>query len=113
VIAVFQPHLYTRTRDFHREFGSSFYQADILIVTDVYPARENPIPGITGELVASAAREFGHQAVHYLPSKAEIPRYVQVLARPGDMIITLGAGDVGTLADDILRELEKSARGGP
>lgn len=108
VIAIFQPHLYTRTRDFHREFGSSFYQADVLIVTDVYPAREDPIPGVTGELVAVAAREFGHQAVHYLPRKTEIPRYVRELARSGDMIITLGAGDVGRLADEILRELEST-----
>ncbi|MFH1943036.1 MAG: UDP-N-acetylmuramate--L-alanine ligase, partial [bacterium] len=58
VVAVFQPHLYSRTRDFYRDFGQSFFNADILIVTDIYPAREKPIPGVTGELVADAARSL-------------------------------------------------------
>jgi UDP-N-acetylmuramate--alanine ligase len=61
VIGVFQPHLYSRTRDFYDDFGRAFFNADVLVVTDVYPAREEPIQGITGELIANAAKQYGHK----------------------------------------------------
>src|SRR5574338_1190033 len=67
LIAVFQPHLYSRTRDFYQEFGRSFLNSDIFICTDVYPAREEPIKGITGELIANATKKFGHKNVIYVP----------------------------------------------
>ncbi len=66
LIAVFQPHLYTRTKDFYQEFGRSFLNSDIFICTDVYPAREKPIEGISGQLVADAAKKFGHRNVIYI-----------------------------------------------
>jgi UDP-N-acetylmuramate--alanine ligase len=94
VIAVFQPHLYTRTRDFHREFGSAFHQADVLVVTDVYPAREPPLPGVSGELIAGAAREAGHRQTVYLADKEQVPAELGKLAMKGDIVITLGAGDI-------------------
>jgi len=73
VVCVFQPHLYSRTRDFYEEFGRSFFNADILVLTDVYPAREEPIQGVSGELIANAARGFGHKHVHYVPKKEQRP----------------------------------------
>lgn len=94
IVCVFQPHTYTRTRDFYADFGKSFSDADILIVTDVYPAREQPIEGVTGELIALAARQFGHRNVHYLPNKADIADAIDTIAREGDIVLTLGAGDI-------------------
>jgi UDP-N-acetylmuramate--alanine ligase len=72
-IAVFQPHLFSRTRDFCEDFGRSFLHSDILVVTDVYPAREQPIAGVTGQLVARAAREHGHGKVVYIEDKTRWP----------------------------------------
>ena len=103
VVAVFQPHLYTRTRDFSREFGASFHQADVLVVTDVYPAREQPIPGVSGELVARAAREQGHRRVVYIPHKEQLAQELERIAGPGDIVITLGAGDVHKYGEEYLK----------
>ncbi|TDA70497.1 MAG: UDP-N-acetylmuramate--L-alanine ligase [Clostridia bacterium] len=94
VIAVFQPHRFTRTRNLYREFGQCFGQAAEVIVTDIYPAGEPPIPGISAELIVAAARENGHPAVKYMPREEEIVGYLAANSRPGDLIITLGAGDV-------------------
>ncbi|MDI6740374.1 MAG: UDP-N-acetylmuramate--L-alanine ligase [Candidatus Edwardsbacteria bacterium] len=103
VVAVFQPHLYTRTRDFFRDFGASFYQADVLMVTDIYPAREQPIAGVTGELVAQAARALGHRQVIYVHDKNDIPRRLAAIVKPDDIVITLGAGDIYKYGEAFLR----------
>jgi UDP-N-acetylmuramate--alanine ligase len=94
VIAVFQPHLFSRTRDFYKEFGKSFFNSDTLIITDVYPAREEPIEGVSGELIANAAREYGHRNVHYVENKDNIPAFLAQNTEKGDMVLTLGAGDI-------------------
>ncbi|MBN2200394.1 UDP-N-acetylmuramate--L-alanine ligase [bacterium] len=94
VIAVFQPHLYSRTRDFHQEFGQSFFDADVLIVTDVYGSREEPIPGVSGALVADAAKAFGHRRVLTVRDPAAAAEAVLGIVRPGDLVVTLGAGDI-------------------
>ena len=93
-MAVFQPHLFSRTRDFYAEFGRSFLNCDILICTEVYPAREKPIEGVTGELVANAAKSFGHKNVIYEPDKTKIPALLKSIYRKDDIIITMGAGDI-------------------
>jgi UDP-N-acetylmuramate--alanine ligase len=107
VIAVFQPHLYTRTRDFAADFGVSFGEADVLIVTGVYGARELPIPGVSGELVVAAARSAGHSQVLYVPDKTAILSEVLKIAKAGDIVITLGAGDIGKVARDLMENLGK------
>jgi UDP-N-acetylmuramate--alanine ligase len=94
LIAVFQPHLYTRTRDFYQEFGRSFLNSDIFICTDVYPARETPIEGISGEIIADAARKFGHKNVIYVPDKNDIPAKLLELKKDNDIVVTMGAGDI-------------------
>ncbi len=103
VIAVFQPHLYTRTRDFHREFGSSFHRADVLLITDIYPAREAPLPGVSGELIAQSAREAGHRQTIYIQDKEMVPAELKKMARAGDIVITLGAGDIYKYGERFLK----------
>ncbi len=94
VVCVFQPHTYTRTRDFYRDFGRSFMHADVLMITDIYPAREKPIQGITGGLIAEAARMFGHRDVHFVADKTAVPAALAEIVREGDIVITMGAGDI-------------------
>jgi UDP-N-acetylmuramate--alanine ligase len=106
-VCIFQPHLYSRTRDFYDQFGRAFFNADVLVVTDVYPAREEPIQGVTGELIANAAKEFGHKQVHYVPEKKDVPRFLMTIIRPGDMVITMGAGDIWKFGEEFILLLKE------
>lgn len=94
LVAVFQPHLYSRTRDFYKEFGRSFLNSDVFICTDVYPAREAAMPGISGKLIADCAIGFGHKHVHYVADKNDIPNVLMNEKQEDDIIITMGAGDI-------------------
>lgn len=94
LIVVFQPHLYSRTRDFYQEFGKAFLNSDVFVCTDIYPARELPIEGITGDLIASTAKKFGHKDVNYIADKKEVPGFLNKIKKDGDIIITMGAGDI-------------------
>jgi UDP-N-acetylmuramate--alanine ligase len=108
IVAVFQPHLYSRTRFFAAEFGTALGAADVAVVLDVYGAREDPLPGVTGELVADRIPVMGTHGtvdVHYVAVRDDAPLLVAELAAPGDVIITLGAGDVTTLGPVILERL--------
>jgi UDP-N-acetylmuramate--alanine ligase len=106
VIAVFQPHLFSRTRIFAAEFGAALGLADEVFVLDVYAAREDPEPGVTGEIVASAVP--GGRAA-FLPDRAAVPGAVADIARPGDLILTMGAGDVTALGPLIVGALRARA----
>lgn len=106
VVAVFQPHLYSRTRDFYLDFGRSFFNADVCVLTDVYPAREEPIEGVSGKLIADAARDFGHKDVHYVPNKMGLADYVLGLVKSGDMVIFMGAGDITKICGEFIKRLE-------
>ncbi len=101
--AVFQPHLYSRTRDLAGEFGRVLLAADHVIVTDVYPSREQPIPGVSGELVAQAARAAGHGRVDYRADWRQVPELVADLSA-GDVLLTLGAGDIYRLGQQLVAE---------
>jgi UDP-N-acetylmuramate--alanine ligase len=101
LIAVFQPHLYSRTRDHAAEFGRALLAADRVVVTDVYPSRERPIEGVTGELVARAARAQGHGRVAYCPDWSAVPALLADVG-PGDVVLTLGAGDIYRLAEQLV-----------
>jgi len=107
IVSVFQPHLYSRTRDFHQDFGRALSVSDVIVVTDIYPAREAPIPEVSGELVAAAARKRGHPAVTYIREKAEIAGYLLQITRPGDLVITFGAGDIWKTAEEFLNLLKR------
>lgn len=106
IIAVFQPHLYSRTRDFYEEFGKVLTESDVLVVTDVYPAREEPIPGITGELISESARKLGHKNVFYVSRIEEVAPFLEKMVRDHDMVITMGAGDVHKVGTKLLKLLE-------
>lgn len=112
IVAVFQPHLYSRTKDLYEDFGLSFFDAEVLVVTDIYPSREKPIEGVTGALIADTARNYGHRDVHYVVDKKELPAKLKEIVRKGDIVITMGAGDVykyGEMFADILEETYKPA----
>lgn len=110
VCLLFQPHRYTRTQALQAEFGEALALADAVVVTDVYPASELPIPGVTGQLIAEAARRSGCAEVVYASSREEARRQAGRLLRPGDLLVTLGAGNIheqgAVLAQD-LRMLDK------
>ncbi len=106
VIAVFQPHLYTRTRDFYLDFAKSFLDSDVFICTDIYPAREIPIQGVTGQLITDSAEKFGHKNVIYVPDKNDIPSKLLEIVQPGDIVITMGAGDIWKYGDEFIKKLE-------
>lgn len=106
VIAVFQPHLYSRTAALAPELGAALAAADVTVVTDVYGAREQPVPGVTGQLVVDAARTAGAE-VHFVPAISALPAQVADLARPGDLVLTIGAGDISESGPQILAELER------
>jgi UDP-N-acetylmuramate--alanine ligase len=108
VIAIFQPHLFSRTRLFATQFGAALGQADEVLVLDVYAAREDPEPGVTGRLIADAVP--GGAAV-FLPDRAAIPAAVAGLAKPGDLVLTMGAGDVTQLGPQIIAALKDRAAG--
>jgi UDP-N-acetylmuramate--alanine ligase len=106
VVCVFQPHLYSRTRDFYEEFGKAFLLSDVLVVTDVYPAREEPIQGVSGELIANAAKQFGHKDARYVANKKKVPETLQAICRPDDIVITMGAGDIWKYGEEFLKIMQ-------
>ena len=109
VIAVFQPHLYSRTRFFAPQFGAALGLADEALVLDVYAAREDPEPGISGAIIAAAVPGGG---ARFIPGAAAVPDVIAGLAKPGDLVLTMGAGDVTLLAPRILLALRERAGGG-
>jgi UDP-N-acetylmuramate--alanine ligase len=109
VIAIFQPHLFSRTRLFAADFGAALGAADEVLVLDVYAAREDPEPGVTGKLITDAVPGGG--AV-FLLDRAAVPAAVISLAKPGDLVLTMGAGDITLLGPLIVAALRDRA-GGP
>ncbi|MBL8984877.1 MAG: UDP-N-acetylmuramate--L-alanine ligase [Gemmatimonadetes bacterium] len=105
LVAVFQPHLYSRTALHAEAMGAALAAADLVIVADVYGAREAPLPGVTGDLVAEAARQKG-AAVRYQPARTALAAEVLTEVEPGDVVVTLGAGDVTRVGPEVLGELE-------
>src|SRR5437762_3123692 len=107
LVTVFQPHRYTRTHHLRQEFLTAFNQTDVLIVMDIYPAGEAPIPGVTAEDLAEGIRAHGHRDVTYLGGdRARVVEHLCEVTRPGDLVLTLGAGDVGALGPELLKRLE-------
>ncbi len=108
VVAVFQPHRYSRTAELWPEFGRAFADADEVVVTDVYGAGEAPVPGVSGRLVADAARrEFPAMPVHYVAGRSDLRAAVGALLQPGDLCLTLGAGDLTSLPDELLSDADR------
>ncbi len=107
IVALFQPHLFTRTRDFASDFGQVLNLADAILLTEIYPARERPIPGVTSELIASAARQAGAKHVQLLSADAMLSQ-VQDVIRPGDALIVMGAGSITRVANELCADSHES-----
>jgi len=107
-IAVFQPHRYSRTKLLLEEFATCFDLSDYNIITDIYPASEEPIAGIDGRTICDKIKAAGHQETHFLP-KEEIVKHLQRILRPQDLVITLGAGDISKICNDLVNSLKAPA----
>nr|WP_285628252.1 cyanophycin synthetase [Kineosporia sp. NBRC 101677] len=106
LIVAFQPHLYSRTRDFAADFGAALSLADEVVILAVYGAREAPMPGVSSQLIVDEI-SLPSEHVHYIPARAEVAHRIAGLARSGDVVITMGAGDITALGHDILEALQR------
>jgi len=105
LVVLFQPHRFTRTRDLLNEFPPAFRQADHLFLTDIYAAGEAPIPGVTGERLAEAIRAAGAPPMTYVPRKDQLVETVIPQLKPGDVVVALGAGDIGQIGRALYERL--------
>ncbi len=105
IVAVFQPHRYTRLASLMRRFATSFNQADVLIITEVYPAGEKPIVAVSGQRLYEETHQFGHKNIYFESELSKIPALVAQLAEPNDMIFILGAGNINTTIPEIIKKI--------
>lgn len=105
IVALFQPHRYTRTKALFDDFLTAFYEADVLVITDIYPAGEEEIGGVHARHLFEGIREHGHKDVCYISDRQEIIKYLTTVIMPGDLVITLGAGDIYRVGEDLIEEL--------
>ncbi len=108
LVVVFQPHRYTRTRDLFDDFAAAFHDADLLLLTEVYAAGEPKLPDVDGASLAAAVRARGHRSVRFTPELDAIPRELEPLLQPGDLVLTLGAGSVTKLGPRLLEALREA-----
>jgi UDP-N-acetylmuramate--alanine ligase len=102
LLVLFQPHRFSRTQHLWDDFTKAFNQADILVLTDIYAASENPVPGVTSEALAAAIREAGHKNVHYFRTMQEGIEFLLKNAKPADAILTIGAGNVSRASNEFM-----------
>jgi len=107
IIAAFQPHRFTRTRDQMTEFVRAFHDADKVVICDIFAAGEKPIDGVTSEKLVDNARRAGHPDIHYVPKREDLAAWLDGHARPGDLVITLGAGNIQLVCNEVIERLEK------
>jgi UDP-N-acetylmuramate--alanine ligase len=110
VVGVFQPHRYTRTSILGERFGEAFNDADVVIISDIYSAGERPIEGVSAKTIISAIEKNQDREVIYLPTRKEIVDYLAETARPGDMILTMGAGDIWNAGVELVNKLKESQK---
>jgi len=106
LVVAFQPHRYTRTKELFGEFVTCFYDADVLVLTDIYAASEQPIPGVSAERLAEEVRKHGQRDVTYVADRNELPEHLAGIAKEGDIIITLGAGNIWQTGEELLELLQ-------
>ena len=99
IVSVFQPHLFSRTRYFFKEFAKSLFDSNIIIITDIYPAREKPIKGISSKLIMNELKLIGHKNINYLPDLEQLNQLLDTIIKSGDMLITMGAGNIWRYSD--------------
>ena len=106
LVCIFQPHRYTRLAKLMGRFATAFNQADVLVLTEIYPAGEEPIPGVTGKVLYEETLGSGHRKVLFEPDQKKIPGLLQSLLEPGDMLLVLGAGNINRVIPDVVAALE-------
>jgi UDP-N-acetylmuramate--alanine ligase len=111
IVVAFQPHRYTRTRDLFEDFATAFIDADVLLLTEIYPAGEDRIPGVEAKALADAARAHGHRDVRFVGDLDALPAVLVPELRAGDLVVTLGAGSIHTVGPKLLRALESRTGG--
>ena len=99
IVCVFQPHLFSRTRDFFKEFAKSLFKSDIIIITKIYPAREKPIDGVNSNLILDELDHLGHNSIYSLEDLNDLNNVLEKIVQPNDMVITMGAGDIWRYSD--------------
>lgn len=107
IVAVFQPHRYSRLSLLMKEFRTAFNQADVLIITEIYPAGEQPIVGVSGKILCDEIRDFGHKHIHFEADMKTIPLLIKKLAEPNDLILIMGAGSISSIIPEIIKRLEE------
>lgn len=107
IVALFQPHLYSRTRDLYDKFGKAFFSCDTLVIAPIYPAREKPIPNVSSKLIADEAIQSGHKMVRLIEDNASIVSETLSILQPGDLLVTIGAGNIWQYGEEIIEELKK------
>ena len=107
LLAIFQPHLFSRTRDFYKDFATELSFADEIILTNIYPAREEPIAGVDSSLILDEAKQLGFDNFILISNKREIEAYLIEKLKPGDMVITMGAGDIWTISENLVEMLHE------
>lgn len=105
IVAVFQPHRFSRLSFLMSEFGMAFNQADVLIITEIFSAGEQPIPGVSGEILCDEIRKFGHKHIHFEPDMKNIPSLIKELVKPKDMVLIMGAGSISSIIPEIIAAL--------
>jgi UDP-N-acetylmuramate--alanine ligase len=105
LVVIFQPHRYTRLRDLMEDFAAAFNDCHVLLICDVYPANEAPIDGVDGAALAERARALGHRDVRYVGDVIRAAQYAATIARPQDLVLTLGAGNVWQAGEALLSSL--------
>jgi len=111
IVVLFQPHRYSRTHDLMQEFARSFNNADVLFITDIYAASEDPIEGVTAEALTAAVKRFGHKDANYIGPLDNAATIMREHVQPGDLVLTLGAGTVNRIADQLLGLLKEKEIG--
>jgi UDP-N-acetylmuramate--alanine ligase len=112
IVVLFQPHRYSRTHDLMEEFARSFNNADVLFVTDIYAASEDPIEGVTADTLTEAIKSYGHKNAHYVGPLETAVETLREQVRAGDLVITLGAGTITRVGDQLLKLLRENGVGG-
>ena len=107
IVVLFQPHRYTRTNDLMQEFARSFNNADVLFITDIYAASEDPIEGVTSEALTNAIKRFGHKEVSYIGGLDNAAELLRDYVQPGDLVLTLGAGTVNRISDQLVTLMQE------
>jgi len=105
LVVAFQPHRYSRTKELFNEFVTCFYDADVLVLTDIYAASEQPIPGVSAERLAEETRRHGQRDVTYIADRNDLPDYLAGIVKEGDIVITLGAGNIWQAGEALVKRL--------